>query len=282
MHLGATELFRGRRDSAGDAFRTLLLADPRYRPDDLVFPPEVSAAFHEVRLGVRAIAVVVPADIELRTVSDRVPIRIYASALHEIRVFVVGTDAVRVTDVLHDGAVGDSLEVLWSARDSVGRAHPAGRYSLRVVSRGPNGREEREVRIPLDVDRFTVDTLSAPPPLEPSQLRPEMTTPVRTTRPLLIGIVTAATAAFLPSVAGAESGGSSLRFGVAGLAGIAGVVGTMTSARPRAIPENIESNRVARAAWEQEVQRIERENAARRAAPRLRVRAGRATVTEPR
>ena len=42
------------------AFERLLFLDPRYRPDQLVFPPEVSSLFEEVRLRTRAVAVSVP------------------------------------------------------------------------------------------------------------------------------------------------------------------------------------------------------------------------------
>ena len=55
MYLGATEIFRGRRDSALTAFRRLVLLDPRYRTDQLVFPPEVTNTFDAVRRAVPAV-----------------------------------------------------------------------------------------------------------------------------------------------------------------------------------------------------------------------------------
>src|SRR2546430_6480825 len=44
-YLAATELFRGQRDTAVGAFRQLVLLNPRYRPDELIFPPQVTNLF---------------------------------------------------------------------------------------------------------------------------------------------------------------------------------------------------------------------------------------------
>ena len=46
-YLAATELFRGQRDSAVGAFRQLVLLNPRYRPDELIFPPQVPICFRK-------------------------------------------------------------------------------------------------------------------------------------------------------------------------------------------------------------------------------------------
>src|SRR5438094_10516326 len=62
LYLGAADLFRGRRDSAVAVFRRLVQLDPRYRPDRLVFPPEVTSVFDAVRLRIKTVAIVVPRD----------------------------------------------------------------------------------------------------------------------------------------------------------------------------------------------------------------------------
>src|SRR5437764_10981436 len=67
LYLGAADLFRGRRDSAVAVFRRLVQLDPRYRPDRLVFPPEVTSVFDNVRVDTRAVALVAPGDTELST-----------------------------------------------------------------------------------------------------------------------------------------------------------------------------------------------------------------------
>ena len=273
MFLGATEFFRGARDSSIAAFRDLLIADPRYRPDELVFPPEVSALFQETRLGVRAVAVAVPAATEVRGAADRLPIRLYAAALHEIRAQIVGPTG-GVESILHVGSVGDSLEVLWNPRDALGRLRDPGRYLLRVASRGPDGRTEREVEVPLDIERIQQDSLAHPEPLAPSALRPETVVRASGVRPLLTGLVTAAVIAVLPSIVGSEEPGMGVRVGVAGAVGVAGVVGLTRATTPRPLPENIDYNRRQREQWQREVDRVTAENASRRAAARLQIRAG--------
>ena len=80
-YLGATELFRGQRDSAVATFRHLVLLNPRYRPDELIFPPQVTNLFQEVRRATRAIAVAVPPVTELRTRIERFTARVLTSSL---------------------------------------------------------------------------------------------------------------------------------------------------------------------------------------------------------
>jgi hypothetical protein len=276
MHLGATELFRSRRDAAAAAFETLLTLNPRYRPDEIVFPPEVSALFHEVRIGVRAVTVAVPPDVALRDPGDRLVIRVYAASLHQIRA-TVRTPAGIIVSALHDGAIGDSLDLLWDARAEDGRRRAAGTYHLRVMSRGPEGRGEREVEVPLTLTWDPVDTLALPP--EPT-LRPESTTPSGRLRPLAVGLGAAVVAAILPDLVGSADAASGMRFGVAGSLGLAGVIGMASASRPRPLAENIAWNRAERDRWEREAQRIREENDSRAASTTLRVRAGRATTTE--
>ena len=279
MYLAATELFRSRRDAAIESIRTLLIADPRYRPDDLIFPPEVSALFQESRLGVRAVSVVVPAQAEIQATADRLPVRVYAATLHDIRAQITGAFG-SPERTLHEGAVGDSLLLLWNGRDGIGRLREPGRYLLRVTSRGPTGRDEREVEIPLDIERIVLDTLPTPEPLSPSIFRPESEVRSRGLRPAVAGLLTAAAVVVLPSIIGGGQDGMSLRFGVAGALGVSAIIGLTTASRPRALRENIDWNRRQREEWESEILRVRTENDARRAATRIRITAGRATTVE--
>ena len=279
MHLAAIDIFRNRRESATEQIRTLLVGDPRYRPDDLIYPPEVSAFFQEARLGVRAVSVVVPAVADIQAASDRLPVRVYASSLHDIRAQI--TDAFGSPErTLHEGAVGDSLQLLWNGRDGIGRLREPGRYLLRVTSRSPAGRDEREVEIPLSIERIVLDTLPTPESLSPSIFRPESEVRSRGVRPLLAGLVAAGAVAALPSMLGSSAGGMPLRFGVAGALGVSAVIGMTTASRPRALRENIAWNRRQRDEWDREMERVRAENDARRAATRIRITAGRAATVE--
>jgi hypothetical protein len=277
MYLGATEIFRGSRPAAADAFRQLLLIDPRYRPDAVTFPPEVIAPFQETRIGVRAVSAVLPANSELEFPTARLPIRIFSSSLHDIRVRVTATLGAPER-VVYEGVIGDSLVVSWDGRDASGRAAD-GRVLLRIASRGPDGTLERELQVPLEIERIPIDTLPWPEPLPPSALRPETEVRASGIRPLITGVFGALAVAVLPSVVGADEG-SSTRYAVAGVLGVGGIIGFATATRPRPIPENIAFNRARRAEWEREAQRVQAENAERLATVRLRIRAERGTMVE--
>jgi hypothetical protein len=278
MYLGATEVFRGRREAAVDAFRSLLLADARYRPDELVFPPEVSTLFQEARLGVRAVTVVVPATTRIATAGDRFSVRIYATSLHDIRASIIDATGGPVR-VLHEGAIGDSLGLLWNGRDGLGRLRDPGQYRLRVTSRSPAGRDEREVMIPLAITRIDEDTLALPAPLPESAFRLETAPATGGTKFLATGLGAALAVAALPSIAGSGSEGGTLRFGVAAALGAAGVIGRTRASRPRPLTENIEWNRRQRETWTRELERVRAENETRRAATKLNIEAGPATAT---
>src|SRR5207253_2149877 len=60
-YLGATELFRDNRDSALAAFRQIAVTDPKYRPSEIIFPPQVTGVFQEVRQQTKTVFLQVPA-----------------------------------------------------------------------------------------------------------------------------------------------------------------------------------------------------------------------------
>jgi len=279
-YLGATEFFRERRDSASSAFRQLLLLDPRYRPSQVIFPPEVSSLFETVRLGTRAVSIAVAPVTEIGGPGDRMVVRLYATSVHEITATVLRGQAV-VVRTLYSGAVGDSLEVLWDGRDASGTAVDSGRVVLRVVSRTPQGRPGRTVEVPLDIRRAGQALLPLPPPPADSLLLPERTAGGNAVRSLLVGLGTAAFAAALPSLIGSGSDASGSRFAVAGAITLGGIVGARAAARPRPLPENIAANQRVRRAWQQQADQVRAENERRGAAVQLTIRAGAMRVVTP-
>jgi hypothetical protein len=48
-YLGAAEHYRGQPDSAAAVFRRLVVLAPQYQPDTLVFPPEITRSYADVR-----------------------------------------------------------------------------------------------------------------------------------------------------------------------------------------------------------------------------------------
>ncbi|MFI5280902.1 MAG: FlgD immunoglobulin-like domain containing protein [Gemmatimonadales bacterium] len=171
VHLGATEVYRGRRDSALAAFRRLVAFNPRYRLDQLVFPPEVAAVFTDARRDSRAVLVVVPPRTELFDPRDHLSIRLIDAAPHPMTVAIV-REIGGVVRTLYSGNVQDSLDVAWDARDSTGSPAPTGRYLLRVTSRGADNAAVRTVSVPLDLRATFRDRAPLPPPRPASRSGP--------------------------------------------------------------------------------------------------------------
>lgn len=61
-YLGAAEQYRGHRDSAEAVFRRLILMAPAHSPDTLVFPPEITRFYEDVRSRTQVVTVVVRTD----------------------------------------------------------------------------------------------------------------------------------------------------------------------------------------------------------------------------
>lgn len=270
-YLGATELFRGDRDSARAVFVRLLAADPRARPDQLVFPPEVSDLFQETRLATRLVAVAPPPVTVLRAAGDRLILRLYASTYHNVTASVQrGGDPPRQ---LYAGAVGDSLDVLWDGRDGGGAEAAAGTWMFRVVSRAADGSTASTLELPLAVTHVAPDTVPWPARPDSSGMLPERGPGGGGGGRLRAGLLTAVAVVVLPSVVGLEQS-SGTRLGVAGLAGIAGVVGFRRQQQPQPIPANIAANRLRVQQWENAVNAARAENARRRASTAVRIAAG--------
>src|SRR5437660_7314062 len=161
-YLAATELFRGQRDSAVGAFRQLVLLNPRYRPDELIFPPQVTNLFQEVRRATRAIAVAVPPVTELRTRIERFTARVLTSSLADVTVTLAREDGTLMRQ-LYSGPVADSLLVSWDGLTAAGTAATDGRYLLQVTPRTPTADGPRARQVLLEVKQEPPDTLAWPP-----------------------------------------------------------------------------------------------------------------------
>ena len=64
-YLGAAEHYRSRPDSAVAAFQRLAFLAPRYEPDTLVFPPEITRQYSEVRSRLAVLQLVVQVPLHL-------------------------------------------------------------------------------------------------------------------------------------------------------------------------------------------------------------------------
>src|SRR5213593_3042323 len=191
-YLAATELFRGQRDSAVAAFRQLVLLNPRYRPDELIFPPQVTNLFQEVRRATRAIAVAVPPVTELRPRLEQFfTARVLASWLADVAVSLAQEDGTPVRE-LYKGPVADSVVVTWDGRTAAGALADNGRYVLRVTPRSPTPDGPRGRQVLLEVKQEPPDTLPWPPDLTTPPLLPERTSGAPAFRSLAAGLVVGA------------------------------------------------------------------------------------------
>ena len=276
-YLAATEFFRENRDSAAAAFGRLVRLDPRYRPDQLVFPPEVSSLFQEVRLGTRAAIITAPPLTTIVSAGDRLVLWVHATSYHQADVTLLRGNGVPVRS-LYSGGIGDSLQILWDGRTATGAVPEAGAYVVRVDSRAADGRVSWSVDLPLEVARLGADTLRIPPPPPDSLFLPERTVVGRGTRALVTGLAAAATAVLLPSLVAGGSAGMGERFAVAGALGVAGVVGFQYQRHPQPIAANIAANRALRSPWERQADSVRAENAGRLRVVRLQIRAGASRV----
>lgn len=268
-HLGAAEVFRGNQATAVAAFERLVVADPRYRIDELVFPPEVTDLFNAVRRRTPAVLVrPEAAAVELETFRAW----LYPSVFHEVTVELQRGDG-RAVRRLYRGLIGDSLAVEWYGRDSTGASVASGAYLLVVRSFDTQNWAVRYAQVPLEVEVRGVDTLPHPQTLDDSDLLPERIGESGGIEALLGAAVAGAAVSLLPQVLAPRAELSPARFVVGGSVGLAGILG-FALRRPRELPENVRINQERRRAWREQVASVTAANQRRRAEIRLVVRAG--------
>jgi hypothetical protein len=278
-YLAASQLFASHQQAAGATLREVLLIDPRYEPDSLLFPPPVRSAFSQVRDSVKVVSVRLAALFTLLVGRDTLNAMLYASSLHNIAATLGRSDGTLVRR-LYQGPILDSLMLGWDGRDAQGIPVAPGSYRLIVVSQGPGGVAARSVSVPLDITASHADTLTYPTQPPDSLFLPERTSAAPGLAALGIGALGAALTALLPQVVGAGSAGSGRRFIVSGAVGLAGLVGLVHRGLGRPIPGNVTANAVRRDAWRRQVEEVQRANRLSRAGSELHIQAGPPVRTE--
>lgn len=268
-YLGATEFFRGQVDSAAVAFARALRAEPRFRPDALVFPPTITDFFETVRRRTAFVRVDAPSDTSIRPGQDRFVFRVYGSAPHDVTVVLTARDDQGIRRVLYEGAINDSLEVAWDGYDADQRTPADGDFMIQVTSQ--SGATRRTVRVPIAADLQRRDTLDLPAPLPASALLPEREHNKQRLGTLVAGVMTGIAAAALPSVVASDGGASRARYVVGGIIGLTGVIGFARQTEYRSIPENMAANARRREDWRREYEAIREENVRRRRDAHLRI-----------
>jgi len=263
MYLAATELLREHADSARAVARRLVLANPRFRPDELVFPPQVLTFYEGIRRATPVVIARAPADTAIRPGPEALAVRLYASTFHDITA-TLGTEAGRVVRALYAGPIADSLDLHWNGLDSSGTGSPPnGRYSITVTSLDRQRRVVRILRLPLEVTQGRVDTLPHPAPPADSLLLPEKQPMGPGLKALAPGALAGVAIVVLPSVVANGEDASAARFVVGGSVTIAGIAAFFSHHPGKSIPANVAHNRTLRDAWRREDAEVARRNTER-------------------
>jgi len=262
IYLSATELLRDRRDSARVIARRLVIRNPRFRPDELVFPPQLLLLYEVVRRATPAVIGEAPADTAIRPGKDAVAVRLYASSVHDIGAALVALDG-RVVRTLYRGPIGDSLVLRWNGLDSAGTSPPpSGSYVLTVSSFNRDGRVVRIMRLPVEVLPGPTDTLRHPPAPADTVLLPERRPMGPALRVLAPGVLGGVGVAVLPGLVARGEKPSGTRFALGGAVTLASIAAFVSHRPGRQIPANVVHNRGIRE-WQNAVADVTRRNAER-------------------
>jgi hypothetical protein len=261
IYLTATELLRDRKDSARAIARRLAITNPRYRPDELVFPPQLLLLYEVVRRATPAVIGEAPTDTTIRPGSEALTLRLYASAVHDVQATLVAFDG-RVMRTLYRGPIGDSLALPWNGLDSANVPLQAGSYAITVSSFDRAGKVVRILRMPLAVLPARADTLAHPATPADTVLRPEKRPLGPALRVLAPGLLAGAGMAVLPGAVARGERPSGSRLVIGGALTVAGVAAFLSRKPGRPIPENVTHNALVRA-WRREDTEIVRRNAER-------------------
>jgi len=240
-YLGASYWLRELPDSAHRSFERAVIRAPRFRPDALEFPPDITDAFDRVRRRTPAVAAALPDAVEIGPEGEAALfIRMAASTTHQVTASIrtASGDTVRT---LYRGpitTVAEGMIVEWNGRDSEGWAVPSGRYELEVISQGDAAEPLRKVVVPLTIES---DAPAEPEPPAAEPLPAPMPAPPADEGSVWAGIGAAAAGlaggalviGIPPVVNGFPESGARYVVGVSlGVAGLVGLVQQLRRGEP--------------------------------------------------
>ena len=299
VYLSAIELARGQRDSAVAAAKRLLMLEPRYRPDDEVFPPQVVALFQDARSAAppavasasppppaparengRVAVIRAVSDSAIRPGAEYFTMRLSAPTDPEVAAAVTSPDG-RVIRTLYMGTVRDSVDLRWNGLDVSGTPAPPGRYLVSVTPIGRDRRAGWSLRVPLEVLKSTPDTAPLPAAPPDSLFRPERGDYPGAWRALMPGVLASAAIIVIPKIVAGDDKPSGARLVVGGTVAIAGVAAFLSHRPGREIPANTTYNQNLRDSWRRNVADVSRRNAESLRQSRMIIRAGAPVLTTP-
>jgi hypothetical protein len=278
IYLAATEIGRNQRDSALAAARRLVVLDPRFRPDERTFPPQVIAAYQEARRSAPGVSIRASGDTAIRPGTDAFVVRLGASTAPEVTAVLTGADG-RPVRTLYTGTIRDSVDVRWNGLDGSGNAPSPGRYAIVVTPtarerRGSSGAATWSLRLPLELARPAVDTTPLPQAPADSLFRPERGDMQGAMKALVPGVIAGAAIVVLPKVVASGERASNARLIVGGSVAIAGIAAFFSHHPGRQLSGNAQYNRNIRESWRRNTAEISRRNADRMRQARMIIRPG--------
>jgi len=270
-YLGAAEYYGNRQDSSRAAFRRLVLLDPRYRMDAVVFPPEVVGAFDAVRRTTPAVAVEVPGRVTFEPGRGGLTARVYPSAPHVVRVRVEASNG-GVLRTLHDARVTGTLVITWDGAGGNGARLASGLYVLSFTSINDETQAQRILDVPVRLEQSAVGAQSLPP-------EPDLLPEKNPSGPALLRLGAGLGAAALSwIITPAITDNDVPRVALTVAFSAAGIIGFFEKKPGKPLPDNIAANELAVAEWRAEVARIEAANQQRRPGQRIVLETGRPSV----
>ena len=278
-YLAAAETLSGNTDSARAVFERLVRFDTRYRPDQLIFPPQVTNAYDAVRRDVKVITLDAPERTTFRVGQGLFSFELFASSYHEAVVEIRDLDSLRVRSI-YRGPIVDSLDLSWDGRDPERLVVPSGSYDLYIQSRDSTGSLLRTMRVPLSIEVETPDTLVHPIEPADSLILPEQHSSGPGLEALIGGLLAGTAIAILPAAFSSDTDLMGERLLVAGTVSVAGITAFFRRRPGKPIPENIESNQSLYRSYRDSLAAVITENERRKSDIQLVISTGTVSVLE--
>jgi hypothetical protein len=271
VYLGASEVLLGEQNQAAETFRGLVLANPRYRPDELVFPPRVTRLYGEVLQTTKAVDLEAPPRMLLVTRTERIGFQVFPTSEHRIRAAIVTNDGATVR-VLYDGVIEGPRTLAWDGLDGRGRPPAPGNYRLEIESMVTQGNTLRSVWMPITLEARAMETVATSSTPPESMLKAEKRSAVPGLSILIPSAVVSA-ALIIPAL-GSDAENSGARITVGAAVGLGGLIGFVLMRPGAELPDNVAYNDSLRADWSRRSVEAERENRERQGITRFMVYTG--------
>jgi hypothetical protein len=257
---------------AVEAFQQLIFLAPDREPDVERVSPRITSLYASALGQVLVVRRVEVDSVSFIAGSGALPIGFEVSRAAQTFVRLLGPDV----DVVIDSqlvSAGPS-RVFWSVVDSARRPFPPGDYEVIVTAREGSRNEYASAPFRFRLGHERVDTLELLGELPGYTRQPEMVSPPRDWRPVLLAAlyVGAMAGTFLAlDDADLGTGPRTAMFGVGGVGLTTGLVLSLKKPEPRPSPTNIQYNHLLGELLAQRNAEIARENDARRAQTVLRI-----------